>query len=212
MRNDPNRWPRIGAKVAIRAGDAVWVAGRFVTLESDHPWIGRTPGEIGAEVRRSPWEIEDEARRHVTSPILRIKPTADRPADLAWPTYATPGAAGLDLPSMEAVTLAPGERRLVRTGLEVDVPAGYEAQIRPRSGLAARHGVTVLNAPGTIDSDYRGEVRVLLVNLGAEPHTIEVGDRIAQMVVAPVVRVTTALVAVLDPTERGAGGFGHTGR
>jgi dUTP pyrophosphatase len=124
----------------------------------------------------------------------------------------TADAAGLDLPAdVDAdVTLAPGERRLVPTGLALAIPAGFEGQVRPRSGLAVRHGVTVLNAPGTIDADYRGEVQVLLVNLGREPVTVRRGDRIAQLVVTPVARVAWAEVAALPATARAAGGFGST--
>jgi dUTP pyrophosphatase len=109
------------------------------------------------------------------------------------------------------ITIAPGQRLGVPTGWAMELPPGYEAQIRPRSGLSLRHGITVVNAPGTIDSDYRGEIVVLLVNLGEGPYTIAPGDRVAQMVVAPVVRVTVEEVAELSDTARGAGGFGHTG-
>lgn len=125
----------------------------------------------------------------------------------------TEGAAGLDLASAAdaPITIAPGQRLGVPTGWAVELPPGHEAQVRPRSGLALRHGVTVVNAPGTIDSDYRGEVVVLLVNLGQEAYTIAPGDRVAQMVIAPVVRVAVEEVAALSETARGAGGFGHTG-
>lgn len=137
-------------------------------------------------------------------------------AGLPLPAYATPGAAGLDLAAAVeadgAVILYPRDRLLIPTGFEIAVPPGFEAQVRPRSGLALRHGVTVLNSPGTIDADYRGEVMVLLVNHGDEPFTIRRGDRIAQLVVAPVMRATTAEVDALPPTERGIGGFGSTGR
>ncbi|MCX8255954.1 MAG: dUTP diphosphatase, partial [Beijerinckiaceae bacterium] len=118
---------------------------------------------------------------------------------------------GCDLPAAAPVTLAPGARALVPTGLAIALPPGFEAQIRPRSGLALKHGVTVLNAPGTIDADYRGEVQVLLVNLGQEPFAIERGMRIAQMVVAPVVTARFEVVADLEETARAAGGFGSTG-
>lgn len=133
--------------------------------------------------------------------------------DLALPAYATALSAGADLVAAvdQAVTLAPGDRAIVPTGLAMALPAGYEAQIRPRSGLAAKHGVTVLNSPGTIDADYRGEVGVILINLGAEPFTVERGMRIAQMIVAPVVTAAWRETADLDGTERGAGGFGSTG-
>lgn len=136
-------------------------------------------------------------------------------AGLALPRYETTGAAGMDLlaavPDAEPMTLAPGGRALVPTGLAIALPHGFEAQVRPRSGLAARNGVTVLNSPGTIDCDYRGEVKVILINLGQEPFTITRGTRIAQMVVAPVTRAEFAEVDILDETARGAGGFGSTG-
>jgi len=132
---------------------------------------------------------------------------------LALPAYATPDSAGMDLLAAVAapVTLAPGERRLVPSGLAIQLPAGYEAQVRPRSGLALKQGVTVLNAPGTVDADYRGEVGVILVNLGQAPFTISRGDRIAQLVVAPVIQARWAEVADLEESQRGAGGFGSTG-
>ena len=131
--------------------------------------------------------------------------------DLPLPEYATDGAAGLDLRSAEAHQLDPGERRLVPTGFAVALPPSCEGQIRPRSGLAARHGLTVLNAPGTIDPDYRGEVKVLLVNLGQETIEIAAGDRIAQLVVAPFQRVSADEVGALPETSRGTAGFGSTG-
>ena len=133
---------------------------------------------------------------------------------LGPPAYATPGAAGADLAAAVAaetpITLAPGARALVPAGIRIAVPPGYEAQIRPRSGLALRHGLALVNSPGTIDSDYRGEVQVLLINLGAEPVSIERGMRIAQMVIAPVTRADF-VVGDIDDTVRGAGGFGSTG-
>lgn len=134
-------------------------------------------------------------------------------ADLPLPAYETDGAAGMDLRAALDVplTLAPGDRAAVPTGIAIALPSGYEAQLRARSGLARRHGLAMVNAPGTVDSDYRGELQVLLVNLGREPVTLARGDRIAQMVVAPVARVAWREVAVLDPTPRGAGGFGSTG-
>ena len=134
-------------------------------------------------------------------------------ADLPLPAYETEGAAGLDLRAAiaEGLSLAPGERTLVPTGLAMQLPAGFEGQVRPRSGLAVKHGVTVLNAPGTVDSDYRGEVKVPLINLGQEPFAIARGDRIAQMVIAPVTRAVLTEVAGLDATARGTGGFGSTG-
>lgn len=133
--------------------------------------------------------------------------------DLPLPDYATPAAAGMDLrAAVEApLTVAPGERVAVPTGLKVALPVGYEAQVRARSGLALNHGIAVVNAPGTIDADYRGEIRVLLINLGDAPFTIRRGDRIAQMVVAPVAHVQWERVDCVEPTDRGEGGFGHTG-
>jgi len=135
-------------------------------------------------------------------------------SDLPLPSYQTEHSAAMDLAAavVEPVVLQPGGRALVGCGFAVAVPDGYEAQVRPRSGLASRHGVTVVNAPGTIDADYRGEVRVALVNLGHEPFTVERGMRIAQMLVTPVPRVRWAEVTELPATARGAGGFGHTGR
>lgn len=141
----------------------------------------------------------------MTLSIRRIDPAAQLPA------YAHPGDAGMDVRSIEAVTLPPGGRALVRTGLVFQLPPDAEAQVRPRSGLALRHGVTVLNAPGTIDAGYRGEVGVVLVNLGAEPFTVEKGMKVAQVVVAPVARAEIVEVAETDATERGADGFGSTG-
>ena len=131
---------------------------------------------------------------------------------LPLPAYATEGAAGMDVVSAEALTLAPGARAAVATGFAIAIPAGHEVQVRPRSGLALKHGVTCLNTPGTIDSDYRGEVKVILANLGDEPFEIARGDRIAQLVPAAVLRATLDEVAALDDTARGAGGFGSTGR
>ena len=130
---------------------------------------------------------------------------------LPLPAYATDGAAGMDVVSAEDVDLAPGERHAVATGLSMAIPAGYEIQVRPRSGLALKHGVTVPNTPGTIDSDYRGEVKVLLINLGQEDFVITRGMRIAQMVIAPVTQVRVAEVSETSDTVRGVGGFGSTG-
>ena len=132
-------------------------------------------------------------------------------AGLPLPAYATAGAAGMDVVSAEDVTLAPGARHAVATGLSMAIPHGYEIQVRPRSGLALKHGITVPNTPGTIDSDYRGELKVILINLGAEPFVIQRGDRVAQLVLAPVVQAAWEEVAELDSTERGEGGFGSTG-
>ena len=128
------------------------------------------------------------------------------------PAYATAGAAGMDVVAAETLTLAPGTRAAVATGFALAIPQGYEVQVRPRSGLALKHGVTCLNTPGTIDHDYRGEVKVILANLGGETFRINRGDRIAQLVPAPVQRAAFALVDDLDDTVRGTGGFGSTGR
>ncbi|PWE18297.1 dUTP diphosphatase [Marinicauda salina] len=148
--------------------------------------------------------------------MLKVKVRAlDHFDGLALPRYQTSGSAGMDLPAAvpedDPVVLAPGEWRLIPTGLAIALPEGYEAQIRPRSGLAARHGISCMNTPGTIDADYRGEIRVNLVNHGREPFTVKRGERIAQMVVAPVVQAAWEPVDDLDETERGEGGFGSTG-
>jgi dUTP pyrophosphatase len=127
------------------------------------------------------------------------------------PAYQSSGAAGLDLVCAEDVILEPGARALVPTGLAIELPHGLEAQVRPRSGLAARHGVTVLNSPGTIDSDYRGEIKAVLVNLGQQAWRASRGERIAQLVIAPVIQAELEFVDALSETERGAGGFGSTG-
>ena len=133
--------------------------------------------------------------------------------DIPLPAYETDHAAGMDLRAAvtDPLTLAPGERVLVPTGIRIALPPGAEAQVRPRSGLAIRHGLSIVNAPGTIDADYRGEIRVVLINLGHEPYTVRRGDRIAQLVVAPVLKAEWDLVEVLPETPRGDGGFGHTG-
>ena len=130
------------------------------------------------------------------------------------PAYATPQSAGMDIRAnlSEPVTLNPLERKLIPTGLHIALPEGYEAQLRPRSGLALKHGLTLLNTPGTIDADYRGEIGVILVNLSSEPFTIQDGERICQMVIASYARVEWEETDSLDETERGAGGFGHTGK
>jgi dUTP pyrophosphatase len=145
----------------------------------------------------------------VTIAVKRVRAAAD---PLPLPAYQTEGAAGMDLLAdvVEPLDIGPGARALVPTGLAVAIPPGFEAQIRPRSGLALRHGVTLVNSPGTIDADYRGEIQVLLVNLGVDPFTVARGDRIAQLVVAPVARAAWREVDALDATRRGAGGFGHT--
>lgn len=130
------------------------------------------------------------------------------------PTYATADAAGMDLrANLEApITMQPLERTLVPTGLYMELPSGYEAQIRPRSGLAIKQGLTLLNTPGTIDADYRGEIKIIMINLSNEPQTIQHGDRIAQMVIAPFLQAKLEEVKELTDTERGTGGFGHTGK
>lgn len=150
-----------------------------------------------------------------TLPILRL---ANHDPDLPLPEYASDGAAGLDLRACLALTDRAGgvklptlARALVPTGLAIALPEGHEGQVRPRSGLAVRHGLTVLNSPGTIDADYRGEICVLLINLGAETFTLRHGERIAQLIVAPVTRVRPEIAETLEKTARGAGGFGSTG-
>jgi len=146
---------------------------------------------------------------------LQIK-WLDHGQGLEPPAYATADAAGMDIraavPADAPVVIEPGERALIETGFCMALPAGYEAQVRPRSGLAVKHGVTCLNTPGTIDADYRGEVKVILINLGQEPFTVSRGERIAQMVIAPVTQAAVRIVDILDETARGSGGFGSTGR
>ncbi len=151
-----------------------------------------------------------------TLPVPVLITTLPHFDGLALPAYETALSAGMDLRAAvaegEPVTLKPGERTLAPTGLAIALPAGYEAQIRPRSGLALKHGITCLNSPGTIDADYRGEVKVILVNLGQEPFVIRRGERIAQMVIAPVIQARWEIVEALPNSARGAGGFGSTGR
>lgn len=132
-------------------------------------------------------------------------------AGLPVPHYASTGAAGMDICAAENLTIRPGRRAAVATGFAVAIPEGYEIQVRPRSGLALKNGITCLNTPGTIDSDYRGEVKIILANLGDEDFVIKIGDRIAQLVVAPVTQATLVEVEMLDETARGSGGFGSTG-
>ncbi len=143
---------------------------------------------------------------------IELKPL-ENAIGLKLPTYATEQSAGMDLTAAleEAIELDPGQRILIPTGLSIALPKGYEAQIRPRSGLAIKHGVTVLNTPGTVDADYRGEIKVILANLGTEPFTVERGMRIAQMVIAKHATVSWEVVEEIDETERGEGGFGSTG-
>jgi len=147
----------------------------------------------------------------VSQVVLRVRRVGA--VEVPLPEYQTPGAAGLDLRAAltEAVTLAPGERRLIPTGLTIAVPPGFEAQVRARSGLALKHGIAMLNGVGTIDSDYRGEVGAIVVNLGQEPFVIEPLARIAQLVIAPVARAQIELSVSLEDTQRGGGGFGSTG-
>ncbi len=142
---------------------------------------------------------------------IEVKRLADGEG-LPLPAYASDGAAGLDVVAAEDLTLEPGARHPVATGFALAIPPGFEVQVRPRSGLALKHGITCLNTPGTIDSDYRGEVKVILANLGSEPFEVRRGERIAQLVPAPVLRAAFVEVDALDSTERGAGGFGSTGR
>lgn len=145
---------------------------------------------------------------------IRIARTGPHALEGDLPTYATPGSSGMDLRAAvdEDVIILSGERALVPTGLMMEIPRGFEGQVRPRSGLAVKHGVSVLNAPGTIDADYRGEVKVILINLGKDDFLIRRGDRIAQLVVCPVATSVWEEVEFLEVTERGSGGFGHTGR
>jgi dUTP pyrophosphatase len=156
--------------------------------------------------------VSSEINRQVKIDVCQL-PHAE---GLALPAYQSAHSAGLDLlaavPADAPLTLAPGQYAMVPTGLTMALPAGYEAQVRPRSGLAAKHGVTVLNSPGTIDADYRGEISVVLINHGSAPFVIRRGERIAQMVIAEVARAELAAVASLSATERGSGGFGSTGR
>jgi len=142
--------------------------------------------------------------------LIRVQ---DPAKDIALPKYESEHASGMDLRAAvpESVVLGPGERYLVPTGFHMALPPGYEAQVRPRSGLAVKHGISVVNAPGTIDADYRGEVKVILINLGGEPFTVHRGDRIAQMVIQPIVRAELKVVDELPESARGHGGFGHTG-
>lgn len=147
----------------------------------------------------------------MSSPIEIALKRLPHGADLPLPAYATAGAAGMDIVAAEELDLAPGARHAVATGFAIAIPQGYEIQVRPRSGLALKHGVTVPNTPGTIDSDYRGEVKIIMINHGDAPFPIRRGDRIAQLVAAPVQQAYFTEIAELDDTARGAGGFGSTG-
>ena len=148
----------------------------------------------------------------VPSIVVTVKRVRKEVDPLPLPGYMTSEAAGMDLLAdvIEPVELAPGGRALIPTGIAVELPSGFEAQVRPRSGLALRHGLTLLNAPGTIDADYRGEVQILMINLGTQPYIVRRGDRVAQMIVAPVVRAELREVDALTDSCRGTGGFGHT--
>lgn len=149
--------------------------------------------------------------REVTVQVMRVFP--DRDLDLPLPAYLSSGAAGMDLAAaLEGeVALAPGEIQLIPTGLALAIPEGFEGQIRPRSGLALKHGITLINSPGTIDSDYRGEIGLPVINLGPQPYTIHRGERLAQLVIQRVYRATLQETDILETTERGQGGFGHSG-
>jgi len=156
--------------------------------------------------------MDTERFEKLTLKIRRLNPERDQ--DLQFPEYMSPGASGLDLPAAIAgeLILAPGEIRLIPTGLVLAIPPGYEGQVRPRSGLALKHGIGLINSPGTIDSDYRGEVGIAVINLGQKPFTLRRGDRIAQLVINKVYQARILLVDDLDQTERADGGFGHSGR
>ena len=169
-------------------------------------------------MRRCCWKVSEAAARRAAANALylrmqKIKVKIINQSPNALPEYATEGSAGMDLrANLEApVVLQPLERQLIPTGLFIELPLGYEAQVRPRSGLAIKHGITCLNTPGTIDSDYRGEIKIILINLSQEPQTLHPGDRIAQMVVSPVTQVSWEAVDAIGETARSAGGFGHTG-
>lgn len=157
-------------------------------------------------------KIENNKENKSAVTQVALKPL-ENAVGLQMPSYATEQSAGMDLTAAleEAIEIGPGERALIPTGLSIALPSGFEAQIRPRSGLALKHGISVLNSPGTVDADYRGEIKVILANLGKEPFTIERGMRIAQMVIARYEQVRWNVVESLDETERGAGGFGSTG-
>ena len=188
---------RAGRRVAAKAGRALPLNDLTTSMEAE---AGSMPAVAA---------IGKPGTRDVRVRVCRLAENSDLPL----PVYATEGSAGADIAACveTPVVLHPRERASIGTGLRIALPEGYEAEIRPRSGLAARHGLTLLNAPGTIDADYRGEIRILLVNLGDAPVTIGRGDRIAQMLVRPVARARFEEATVLPPTGRGEGGFGHTG-
>jgi len=188
---------------ALRGDPALPGGTRFPGVRCDHRERRRNSSD----------ELPVYDPRMNDTPTIRVQ-RLPHAAGLELPSYASAGAAGADLrAAVESdVVLAPGERAAVPTGLILEIPPGWEGQVRPRSGLAIRHGLTVVNAPGTIDSDYRGEVKILLVNLGGEAVTIRRGDRVAQLVLAPVVQVGFVEAESLQTTDRGAGGFGSTGQ
>ena len=176
----------------------------------------KAAGLSDAEAREEGWPTAMAGRYHysrgVRHPLipLRIARAADVP-DIELPAYQTEGAAGLDLAAIEKTYLHPGDTNKIRTGIHIEIPEGFLGLITPRSGLAYKHGVTILNTPGTIDSDYRGELRVIVINLGQKGFTITRGMRIAQLVITPIVQVAWTLVGELPSSARGEGGFGHTG-
>lgn len=175
------------------------------------PFIGPEQNHLGTRARVKLTQGQNLLSSEVTVQITRVGPSA---SDLPLPSYATDGSAGMDIcAAVEAdVVLEPGQTTLIPSGFAIALPQGYEAQIRPRSGLAVKHQVGILNAPGTIDSDYRGEVKVILTNFGTKNFVVRRGDRIAQMVIARYARASWEERDELDQTERGSGGFGHTGR
>ncbi len=194
----------------VRPRELGRLRGKIRVADDFHAMSPELEAMFGLTPRIQSPRTEDVMRRGTNHAmrVVKLSPLASIPA------RATAGAAGMDLRAcLDApITLVPRARALVPTGIAIALPEGHEGQVRPRSGLAAKHGVTVLNAPGTIDEDYRGEVKVILVNLSDEPFVIAHGERIAQLVVAPVVKVTVEEVSSLDETARGAGGFGSTGR
>jgi len=172
--------------------------------------VGGRGGGAGGPARRGLPPLGAEGAKGKA--LVKATRVGSRGPPLPLPCYMTAGSAGIDLLADEAVTLAPGERRLVPTGIALQIPPGFEGQVRPRSGLALRHGIGMVNAPGTIDSDYRGELGVLLVNHGQGRVELGRGERIAQLVIAPVIRAELVLAEALSPSERGEGGFGSTGK
>jgi dUTP pyrophosphatase len=171
---------------------------------------GRTAADLKGE-ENSQFAVINTRSNYILS-NLSIKISRDEKAKkFPLPNYETSGASGVDLRASEGILLLPGERAAVPTGLRMEIPEGYEAQVRPRSGIALKNGITIVNSPGTIDSDYRGEIKVIMINHGSTPFSIDEGDRIAQLIFAPVVRVSLTEDEDLNPTERGEGGFGSSG-